>query len=78
MKPNVTIFINYLIISLMFLEFFTRNKEYVDFGFIGILLIIIETFIIIFFLFIREKKLYQNILFIGSLVFGSLYFNLIS
>jgi len=73
MKVNILIIINYIVILLVFLENFTRDKNYVDFGFIGILFIGVEIFIIIFYIIMKNKSLLQNILFIGSLLLSFLY-----
>jgi len=71
---NIIIFINYFIVLIFFIEFFSRDDKYIDFGFMGIFLILIEIFIVMFFLFLKKKNKQQLIFFIGSVFLAGLYF----
>lgn len=74
MIVNIIIFINYFIVLIFFIEFFSRDDKYIDFGFMGIFLILIEIFIVMFFLFLKKKNKQQLIFFIGSVFLAGLYF----
>ena len=65
---NLLIFINYCIAIIVLFEYSQRDQDYIDFGFIGLFVIFVEFFAIVVFLMLKEKNLYQIILFSISLL----------
>ena len=65
---KLLIFINYCIAIIVLFEYLQRDQDYIDFGFIGLFVIFVEFFAIVVFLMLKEKNLYQIILFSISLL----------
>ena len=72
---TIIVVINYIIVILSYVEYFSRNSTYIDFGYMGLTLFYLECIIIILFL-LSKKTLQDIIAFIISIVLVLIYYKM--